>query len=228
MADDKDFPQRIQSNLLKSMPAAAPEIGSKLSLASIRTQASSFCVASAIVASSTVVFPDEAEPQISVKQPRGMPPAIAFNSAMPVESISGLGRTSNRDAGRTATRRSERVMCLKMAAFFPSNPAGKNGEGLVFNGRVDIETSRQKDLGWYCPVANQSFSLFIRLREFCYRIGRLSSEDWVPGVPPSFPRSLREGGDFDISIRFIPRQKSKSTPCLAKKRDKDGAPSALE
>src|SRR6266436_344460 len=147
MADGKDFPQRIQSNLRKSTPAAAPETGSKLSLASIRTQASSFCVASAIVASSTLVFPDEAEPLISVKQPRGMPPAIAFNSGMPVESISGLGRISNRDAGRTATRRSERAMSLRMAVLLSSNTAGKNGEWLAFNGRVDIETSRQKRSG---------------------------------------------------------------------------------
>ena len=159
MADDKDLPQRIQSSLLNSIPAVAPEIGSKLSLASMRTQASSLCVAAAIVASSTLVFPDEAEPLISVKQPRGMPPAIAFNSEMPVESISGLGRTSSRDAGRTATRRSERAMCLRTAALL-SNATGKNGEGLGFNGRVDIETSRQKRSGLVLPGREPEYFAF--------------------------------------------------------------------
>src|SRR5947207_9163942 len=107
MADNKDFPHRTQSNLLKFRSAAVPELGSKLSLASINTQDSSRRVAAAIVASSTLVFPDKGAPQISVRQPRGMPPVNVSSSGMPVESISGLGRTSSRDARRTAASRSD-------------------------------------------------------------------------------------------------------------------------
>src|SRR5579863_7442730 len=105
--DCPDLPHRIQSNLLKSKPAAAAEAGSKLSLASIRTQVSPRRVAAAIVARSRLVFPEDAGPQISLRQPRGRPPVMASTSGTPVESISGWGRTSSRDAVRTAARRSE-------------------------------------------------------------------------------------------------------------------------
>jgi hypothetical protein len=37
---------------------------------------------------------------------------------MPLESISGLGRTSNRDAGRTSSTRPEAAICPKTLAFF--------------------------------------------------------------------------------------------------------------
>src|SRR6266404_1985665 len=168
---------RIQSSFVKSRPAAVPDVGSKLSLASIRTHDSSLRDAAAIVASSTLVFPDEAVPQISVKQPRGMPPVIASSSAMPLDSISGLGRTSSCDAGLTEIRRSECAICLRTAARLclricsgqESNPVGKSGKVPAFSGRVDIETSRQKDLGWCCPVwQNQSRFAFYSPKRFCY------------------------------------------------------------
>jgi hypothetical protein len=48
-----------------------------------------------------VVRPEEAGPQISVKQPRGRPPVRASTAAMPLDTISGTGRTANREAGVT-------------------------------------------------------------------------------------------------------------------------------
>src|SRR5215469_3164145 len=60
----EELPHLTHNNLLKSIPALAPELGSKLSLASIKTQLSGHRVAAASAATSTVVFPEEAAPQI--------------------------------------------------------------------------------------------------------------------------------------------------------------------
>jgi len=49
-----------------------------------------------------LVLPEEAGPQSSVKQPRGKPPVSESSSRMPLETISGAGRTSKREAGVTA------------------------------------------------------------------------------------------------------------------------------
>jgi len=104
---DNKPPHLTHKSLPKPTPAVAADSGSKLSLASIRTQVSSRRVAAAIAASSRLVLPEESGPQISDKHPRGIPPLIASTSAMPVESISGLGLTSSRDAGRTSINRFE-------------------------------------------------------------------------------------------------------------------------
>jgi hypothetical protein len=56
-------------------------------------------VAAASAESNNVVRPEEAGPQISVRQPRGKPPVSASISAMPLDTISGIGRTANREAG---------------------------------------------------------------------------------------------------------------------------------
>jgi hypothetical protein len=47
------------------------------------------------------VRPDDAGPQISLKHPRGQPPVNASKARMPLETISGMGRTSKREAGVT-------------------------------------------------------------------------------------------------------------------------------
>jgi hypothetical protein len=47
------------------------------------------------------VRPEEAGPQISLRHPRGNPPASSSISRIPLEIISGVGRTSSRDAGVT-------------------------------------------------------------------------------------------------------------------------------
>lgn len=176
-----DFPHLTQSNLLKSIRALAPELGSKLSLASIRTQDSPRCVAAANVASSTLVFPDEGGPHISVKHPRGMPPVKASSSGIPLEIISGLGRTSSCDAGRTPVRRSDWEMCLRAASLretptsrksgdkwgtcFPSVIAAKYDEGPVVVASVDMETSRQRKIGAGLPECESSrFAFYSPIR----------------------------------------------------------------
>src|SRR5580704_19623370 len=66
---------------------------------STRAHTSCRCVAAARAANNTLVRPDEAGPQISVRHPRGSPPVSASISRTPLETICGAGRTSNRDAG---------------------------------------------------------------------------------------------------------------------------------
>jgi len=50
-----------------------------------------------------LVRPEESGPQISVRHPRGSPPVSESSSRIPMETISGAGLTSSRDAGVTAT-----------------------------------------------------------------------------------------------------------------------------
>ncbi len=94
-------PQRTHSSRSNSIPASAADCGSRASLASTSTQHSPRRVAAASAASSKVVRPEEAGPQISVRQPRGRPPVSASIAAMPLETISAAGRTANREAGVT-------------------------------------------------------------------------------------------------------------------------------
>src|SRR5258708_35055253 len=81
------------------MPAPAADAGSKASLASTSAQTSPLWVARASARSNTLVLPDEAVPQISVRQPRARPPVSKSSCGMPLETISGAGRTSRRVAG---------------------------------------------------------------------------------------------------------------------------------
>jgi hypothetical protein len=71
-------------------------------------------VAAASADKSKVVLPEEAGPQISVRQPRGSPPVSASIEAIPLETISGAGRTANREA---------EVTPASLAS--PANPPGK-------------------------------------------------------------------------------------------------------
>src|SRR5579885_1370001 len=107
MTAESFLPHLTNKNIAKLNPAAAPDSGSKLSLESIRTQDSSRRVAAARTARSVLVLPEEGDPQSSDKQPRGKPPASASIWAMPDEAISGFGRTSSREAGRTSTKRAD-------------------------------------------------------------------------------------------------------------------------
>ena len=92
------FLHRTQSKFPISIPVDAAEVGSSASLASISAQTSPRWVARASEASRMLVLPEEADPQISVRQPRGRPPMSASSSRMPLETISGAGRTSRREA----------------------------------------------------------------------------------------------------------------------------------
>src|SRR3981081_4021346 len=111
-------PHRTHSNRLISMPAAAADAGSKASLASTSAQTSPRWVARASARSNTLVLPDEAVPQISVRQPRARPPVSKSSCGMPLETISGAGRTSRREAGTTAASFGIAPTAAKISAVF--------------------------------------------------------------------------------------------------------------
>ena len=94
-------PQRTHNSRSNSTPAAAADCGSRASLASTSAQHSPRRVAAASAASSKVVRPEEAGPQISVRQPRGRPPVRTSIATIPLDTISGAGRTANCEAGVT-------------------------------------------------------------------------------------------------------------------------------
>jgi hypothetical protein len=111
-------PHRTHSNRLISIPAAAADAGLNASLASTSAQTSPRCVARASAKSNTLVLPDEAVPQISVRQPRARPPVSKSSCGMPLETISGAGRTSRREAGTTAASLGMAPMWAKISAVF--------------------------------------------------------------------------------------------------------------
>jgi hypothetical protein len=84
------------------------------------------------------VRPEEAGPQISLRHPRGSPPASLSISRIPLETISGAGRTSNREAAVTpASLGNAARRCKTCAGFFfaakttaPSAGAEKSGEAI--------------------------------------------------------------------------------------------------
>jgi hypothetical protein len=100
------------------MPAAAADAGSNVSLASTSAQTSPRWVARASAKSKTLVLPDEAAPQISVRQPRAMPPVSKSSCRMPLETISGRGHTSRREAGTTGASLGMALMWVKISAVF--------------------------------------------------------------------------------------------------------------
>jgi hypothetical protein len=100
------------------MPAAAADAGSKASLESTSAQTSPRSVAWASAKSNTLVLPDEAVPQISVRQPRARPPVSESSCGMPLETISGAGRTSRREAGTTAANLGLAAKWAKISAVF--------------------------------------------------------------------------------------------------------------
>jgi hypothetical protein len=111
------------------MPAAAADAGSNASLASTSAQTSPRCVARASAKSSTLVLPDEAVPQISVRQPRARPPVSKSSCGIPLETISGDGRTSRRAAGTTAVSFEIAPTWAKSSAvFFATFSAVEHGE----------------------------------------------------------------------------------------------------
>jgi hypothetical protein len=111
-------PHRTHSKRLISMPAAAADAGSNASLASTSAQTSPRWVARASARSNTLVLPEEAVPQISVRQPRAMPPVSESSCGMPLETISGAGRTSRREAGTTAASLEIAPTWAKISAVF--------------------------------------------------------------------------------------------------------------
>jgi hypothetical protein len=115
------------------MPAAAADAGSNVSLASTSAQTSPRWVARASAKSKTLVLPEEAAPQISVRQPRGMPPVSKSSCGMPLETISGAGHTSRREAGTTGASLGTALALVKIlvktsAAVFFAVAAVEHGE----------------------------------------------------------------------------------------------------
>ncbi len=132
------FPQRTQSRRLISMPAAAADAGSRASLESTRAQTSPRWVARARAESSTLVLPEEAAPQISVRQPRAKPPLNASSEGMPLGTISGAGRTASREAGTSAASFGVALMRDTISAVsLPASPACERGadDGEKIKGR---------------------------------------------------------------------------------------------
>ena len=99
LLNETSSPQRTHNRRSRSTLAAANDCGSRVSLASMRAQYSPRRVAAAKAASITLVRPEEAGPQSSVRHPRGRPPVRASSAAMPLLTISGAGRISSREAG---------------------------------------------------------------------------------------------------------------------------------
>src|SRR5580692_11558758 len=106
---------------------------------STRAHTSCRCVAAARAASNTLVRPDEAGPQISVKHPRGSPPVSASISRTPLETISGVGRTSNRDAGVTPA--SLGIAAKRSKTSVPATPTKRPTAAVETSGTDDMETS---------------------------------------------------------------------------------------
>ena len=84
-----------QNNRARFTPLAEADSGSNALLASIKAQHSPCSVTSLIKERSRVVRPEEAGPQISLRQPRGMPTDLRSSVGMPIEMASGsiAGRT---------------------------------------------------------------------------------------------------------------------------------------
>src|SRR5882762_11362377 len=163
------------------MPAAAADAGSNASLASTRAQTSPRWVARASTKSNTLVLPDEAVPQISVRQPRARPPVSESSCGMPLETISGAGRTSRREAGTTAASLGMAPTWAKISAvFFAIASTFERGEDRREKIKerpmaADEKTGEADILSRYCQLAidqgtqragsaraNLLFSSFIR------------------------------------------------------------------
>ena len=126
-------PQRTHNSRSNSTPAAAANCGSRASLASTSAQHSPRRVAAASAASSKVVRPEDAGPQISVKQPRGRPPVRTSIATIPLDTISGAGRTANREAG---------VMPASLASLEEKTEVGKTEvDKTRCGGRPSAQTS---------------------------------------------------------------------------------------
>src|SRR6266481_1434487 len=83
-----------------NVPSPLPQLQPTLESTSAQTSPSR--VARPKAESRMLVRPEEAGPQISVRHPRGKPPVRASSSRMPLETMSGDGRTCKREAGVTA------------------------------------------------------------------------------------------------------------------------------
>src|SRR3979411_3240745 len=81
-----------------------------------------------------LVLPDEADPQISVRQPRARPAVNESNCRIPLDTISGEGRISRREAGTTraslgAMLAEASIWSTLVAGFLAADFSGQFGAG---------------------------------------------------------------------------------------------------
>jgi len=113
-------------------------------------------VARASARSNTLVLPEEAVPQISVRQPRARPPVSKSSCGMPLETISGAGRTSRHEAGTTAASLGMAPTWAKISAvFFAVFSAIKRGGEKIKERPMaaDEKTGEADILSRYCQLA---------------------------------------------------------------------------
>src|ERR1019366_5525833 len=120
------------------------------------TQNSPRRVAAASADSSKVVRPEEAGPQISVRQPRRRPPVRGSIAAMPLGTISGAGRTANREAAVTPASLASLKAAGKIAGTTrcggcPS-PKGSAPEGCGQISATSSSLSKTKGRPWAAEV----------------------------------------------------------------------------
>src|SRR5580704_5714326 len=129
------------------------------------TRAHTSCrrVAAAKAANQTLVRPDEAGPQISVRHPRGSPPVSVSISRTPLETICGIGRTSNRDAEVTPASLGMADKCLKTSVGHAGAETAtkRPGAAVETNGKDDMETSGFQ--GTSGPRSGALGGMYIRL-----------------------------------------------------------------
>src|ERR1700751_644775 len=144
-------------------------------------QTSSRRVAAASAESNTLVRPEDSGPQISVRHPRGRPPVRASNGEIPVDAVSGAGRTSSRVAGVTPVSFGAPDKCFSRAAAlfwaeFGSATTGKQKGASTSKIREDIDSSgisgsagsRELPESGRIKRKFNTFA-FYSPKEFCYR-----------------------------------------------------------
>jgi hypothetical protein len=117
----------------------------------------------ASAASNIPVRPEDAGPQISLRHPRGHPPVSPSRAAIPLETISGAGRTSNREAGVTWASLGTEPSFLSNG--FAAKMKGRPKAAVDKTGKADIlprifRERRRADR----PERGHQLSLFIRLQ----------------------------------------------------------------
>src|SRR6185369_13559632 len=129
-----------------------------------------------------LVRPEEAGPQISLRHPRGSPPASSSISRIPLETISGVSRTSSRDAAVTlASLGNAARRCKTSAGSFFEAKTTAPPEGAA-KAKEDIQGPlifRERRGGW--PRLRIAYSLFIRYCVFSSRKERLSRGKGIIG-----------------------------------------------
>jgi hypothetical protein len=137
----------------------------KASLMSTSAQTSCRWVAAARAANSTLVRPDDAGPQTSVRHPRGSPPVSVSISRTPLETICGVGRTSNRDAGATPESLGivDRRLKTSVGHAEAATATGRPKAAVESSGTDDMEDLRISGNVRARHRLYSEYSLFIRL-----------------------------------------------------------------